>query len=221
MPAVDTAIVDIDGTLVDTNYQHAVSWYRAFRRYDIVIPVWRIHRHIGMGGDKMVGAVAGDDVENRLGDKLRDAWSEEFNPVIDEIMPLPGARELLAEIRNRGFRLVLASSGNPDHTEHYLDLLDARSLAEAWTTSKDVEETKPAPDLLQVAMSKVDGAHPVMIGDTTWDCEAAARVDVPSIAILSGGFGEDELRAAGAGSVFPDPNELCARLDDTPLAGTR
>ena len=221
MPAVDTAIVDIDGTLVDTNYQHAVSWYRAFRRYDVVIPVWRIHRHIGMGGDKMVGAVAGDDVENRLGDKLRDAWSEEFNPVIDEIMPLPGARELLAEIRNRGFRLVLASSGNPDHTEHYLDLLDARSLAEAWTTSKDVEETKPAPDLLQVAMSKVDGAHPVMIGDTTWDCEAAARVDVPSIAILSGGFGEDELRAAGAGSVFPDPNELCARLDDTPLAGAR
>ena len=221
MTRPDTAILDIDGTLVDTNYHHALAWYRAFRRFDLVIPAWRLHRHIGMGGDQMVAAVAGDDVEEQHGDELREAWTEEFAPLIDEIAPLPGARELLEEVRRRGYRLVLASSGKPDHTDHYLDLLDARSLAEAWTTSKDVDATKPAPDLLEVAMSKVDGGRPVLVGDTTWDCIAARRIDVPAVAVLTGGFSAEELRAAGAGWVFDSLVDLRDRLDETPLVGDR
>ncbi|MDQ3887394.1 MAG: HAD-IA family hydrolase, partial [Actinomycetota bacterium] len=165
----DTAVLDIDGTLVDTNYQHALSWYRAFRRYDITLPLWRIHRTIGMGGDQLVGALAGEQVETEHGDELRAAQVEEFDPMLDELSPFDGARTLLVEIHRRGFKLVLASSGKAKHVDRYLDLLDARSLAEAWTTSEDVESTKPAPDLLQVAMDKVDSTHPVMIGDSTWD----------------------------------------------------
>ena len=221
MTRPDTAILDIDGTLVDTNYHHALAWYRAFRGLDLVIPAWRLHRHIGMGGDQMVAAVAGDDVEEQHGDELWDAWTEEFAPLIDEIAPLPGARELLEEVRRRGYRLVLASSGKPDHTDHYLDLLDARSLAEAWTTSKDVDATKPAPDLLEVAMSKVDGGRPVLVGDTTWDCIAARRIDVPAVAVLTGGFSAEELRAAGADWVFDSLVDLRDRLDDTPHARDR
>src|SRR4051794_17370751 len=107
----DTAIFDVDGTLVDSNYQHALAWSRAFRRFDITGPLWRIHRGIGMGGDLFVPAIAGPDVEEAHGDDLRRAWSEEFDQLIDEIQPFDGVGELLAEVKARGFRLVLASSG--------------------------------------------------------------------------------------------------------------
>jgi beta-phosphoglucomutase-like phosphatase (HAD superfamily) len=148
----DTAIFDVDGTLVDTNYQHALAWYRAFRRIDVTVPTWRIHRAIGMGGDQLVAAVTDDDVERRHGDELRELWGEEFEPMLGEVQPFEGATELLQEVRDRGFRVVLASSGKQEHVEHYLDLIDGRQLAQAWTTSDDVEATKPAPDLVRVAL---------------------------------------------------------------------
>lgn len=217
MSASDTAIVDIDGTLVDTNYHHALAWARAFHRFDIVVPVWRIHGHIGMGGDQLVEAVAGAEAEEQYGEELRHSWTEAFDSMLDGIVPLAGARDLLLDLRRRGLQLVLASSGKPDHTEHYLDLLDARSIVDAWTTSEDVDATKPAPDLLEVAAGKVEGAQPTLIGDSTWDCVAARRVDLPSIAVLTGGFCEHELRAAGAGWVFDSLPDLQSKLDETPL----
>jgi len=213
----DTAVVDVDGTLVDTNYQHALGWFRAFRRVDVTLPLWVIHRHIGMGGDQLVEAVAGREVEQRYGDEVRDAWKAEFDPMLKEIVPLPGARELVAEVKRRGFRLVLASSGNPQHVEHFLDLLEARQLADAWTTSEDVETTKPAPDLIKVAVDKVDGARAVAIGDTTWDAVAAGKLEVPSIAVRTGGFSAEELREAGAGWVYESLEALREDLDATPL----
>jgi len=216
---VDTALVDVDGTLVDSNYQHALAWYRAFRRFDIVVPVWQVHRHIGMGGDQIVGALAGDEAEVRHGEALREAWTEEFEPMQEEIAALPGARDLLAALGDRGLKVVLASSGESQQIEHYLDLLDARAVVADWTTSKDVRQTKPAPDLLQVALDKVGGGSPVMIGDSTWDCVAAGRLQVASVAILTGGFSEQELTEAGAHSVFASVEELKDNLDRTPLAG--
>src|SRR3954471_6680624 len=133
------AVLDVDGTLVDTNYQHALAWYRAFRALGETYPVWRIHRLIGMGGDRLVAALGGEEVEERIGDEVRDRWVDEFDRLIDEIAPLPGARELLQELRRRGHRVVLASSGKPQHVDYFLDLLKARELAEAWTSSEDVE----------------------------------------------------------------------------------
>jgi HAD superfamily hydrolase (TIGR01549 family) len=218
---VDTAIFDVDGTLVDTNYQHALAWFRAFRRVGVVLPLWRIHRHIGMGGDQIVAALAGDDVEKAHGEELRSAWKEEFAPFLAEVQPFAAAHEVLADVRRRGFRVVLASSGAPDHVDHYLDLIDGRSVAEAWTTSADVERTKPEPDLVQVAVQRVHGSHPVMIGDSTWDCIAAKRAGVPSLAVRTGGFSVDELTDAGALRVFESLEELRSHLDDTPLAAPR
>ncbi len=214
---MDTAVFDLDGTLVDTNYQHTLAWFRAFRRFGITLPAWEIHRHIGMGGDQLVGALAGDDAEAAHGDDLRRAWTEEFQPMLGEIVPLAGAHALLAEVRRRGFRLVLASSGESDQVEHHLDLIGARDLVEAWTTSADVQATKPAPDLVEVAVAKVDGADAVMVGDSTWDIETAKRTGVPSIAVRTGGFSDAELRDAGAAQVFGSLEEFRSRLDETAL----
>lgn len=217
----DTAVLDVDGTLVDTNYQHALAWFRAFARFDVTLPVWRLHRAIGMGGDQLVAAVAGDEFERSHGDAAREAWVEEFEPLRPEVRPFDGARDLLVELGRRGWTVVLASSGKADHVEGYLDLLDARELCAGWTTSDDAEATKPAPDLLQVAVERVSGRSGVLLGDSTWDCEAAKNAGMPSIAVRTGGFSVEELTGAGAQTVFDSLPELMAELDGTALARPR
>ena len=214
----DTAIFDVDGTLVDTNYHHALAWYRAFRRFDITRPLWRIHRGIGMGGDVFVPEVAGADVERAHGDDLREAWTEEFDQLIGEVQPFEATRALLEEVKERGFRLVLASSGKTKHVEAFLDLFGGHDLADAWTTSDDAERSKPEPDIVQMALAKVEGASGVMVGDSVYDVMAAGRIGIPTIAVRTGGFGADELRDAGAAQVFDSLGELHAALDETALA---
>ncbi len=217
----DTAIFDVDGTLVDTNYHHALAWARAFKRYDIVRPLWRIHRGIGMGGDMFVPHLAGEDVEERCGEELRDAWVEEFDKLLGEVQPFEGARELLAEIKGRGFRLVLASSGKTKHVEQFLDMIGGKDIADAWTTSDDAEKSKPEPDIVQTALARVEGAQGVMIGDSVWDCEAAGRIGIPTVAVRTGGFSVAELEEAGATRVFDSLRALHDYLDETPLAEPR
>jgi len=213
-----TAVLDIDGTLVDTNYQHAVAWYRAFRRHGLTLPVWRIHRSIGMGGDQLVPALAGERWEAEHGEAVRSTEKECYLELIEEVEPLPGARDLIERLKGEGHAVVLASSAKQDEVGHYLDLLDARELVDAWTMSDDVEVTKPAPDLVKAALDKVDGTDgAVMLGDSTYDCEAAARAGVPTVALLTGGFSREELAEAGASVVYESLEELLEHLDDTPF----
>jgi HAD superfamily hydrolase (TIGR01549 family) len=207
-------ILDIDGTLVDTNYHHALAWYRAFRQHDVVLPIWRIHRAIGMGGDQLVAAVAGDEVEEKKGDDIRDAEGPLYMAMIEEVEPFDGARELVRELCDQGRTVVLASSAKENEVDHYLDLLEARDVVAAWTTSADVEQTKPEPDLVTAAMEKAETDEAVMVGDTVWDCEAAKRAGIETVAVLSGGFSESELKEAGAISVF----ESVAELRESPEA---
>jgi HAD superfamily hydrolase (TIGR01549 family) len=214
-----TAILDIDGTLVDTNYHHALAWYRAFRQHGELLPIWRIHRHIGMGGDQLVESLCGKRVEDEKGDDIRTAEKALYMALIEEVEPFAGARELIRELREAGHPVVLASSAKPDEVEHYLELLDARDLVDAWTDSGDVEVTKPEPDLVHAAMEKAGQGEAVMVGDSTWDCEAAKRAGVPTIAVLTGGFSEAELREAGAAVVFTSIDELRERVRETPLDG--
>src|SRR5579859_4649601 len=198
------AVLDIDGTLVDTNYQHTLAWFRAFRSEGIVLPMWRIHRHIGMGGDQLVEALTDEETDRRYGDQIRAQESERYMELIGEVEPMQESRELIEDLRARGHTVVLASSAKEDEVDHYLDLLDARSLANGWTTSADVEETKPEPDLIKAALERVDGSleNAVMVGDTPWDVHAAGRADVRTIAVLSGGFAIEELEESGAVAVF-------------------
>ncbi len=213
------AILDIDGTLVDTNYHHAVSWFRAFRDHDITLPIWQLHRHIGMGGDQLVLAVTDDETEDRLGDEVRSAESDHYMEMIDEVRPMEGAHALIAELSRRGHQVVFASSAKEQEVDVYLDLLDAREIAEAWTTSADVESTKPAPDLVNAALEKVDAKpdQAVLIGDTPWDVEAALKAGVPTLTVLTGGFSAQELTDAGAVSVFESVAQLREQLNWTAL----
>jgi HAD superfamily hydrolase (TIGR01549 family) len=212
------AILDVDGTLVDTNYQHTLAWYRAFRQHEIVLPIWRIHRHIGMGGDQLVESLAGGQVESEQGDDIRSAEKALYLALIEEVAPLAGARDLIVDLGNSGHPVVLASSAKPDEVDHYLDLLDARELVDGWTTSGDVEATKPDPDLVRAAVDKAGTDDAVMVGDSTWDCEAARRAGVETIAVLTGGFSKQELLDAGALGVFESIEELRERRSETPLA---
>jgi HAD superfamily hydrolase (TIGR01509 family) len=195
------AILDVDGTLVDSNYFHAVAWYRAFRRSGTTLPLADLHRHMGMGGDQLVADVAGEDFEREHGDEVRAAEGEEYGRLIGEVAVLEGADELIEALRSRGDTVILASSAKQDEVEHYLGLLDATDLP--YTTSADVESTKPAPDLVEAALAKAgaDGEDAVMLGDSTYDCEAAGRAGVRAIGLLTGGFSEEELRGAGAADV--------------------
>jgi HAD superfamily hydrolase (TIGR01509 family) len=214
-----TAILDIDGTLVDTNYHHAIAWYRAFRQQGLVLPVWRIHRHIGMGGDQLVAALAGEGFDREQGDDVRAAETVLYTELIGEVQPLAGARALMEDLKGAGHTVVLASSAKPTELEHYLTLLDARSLADDWTDSGDVERTKPEPDLVLAALEKAT-AKPkdaVMIGDSIWDCRAAKAARVRSIGVLTGGFSEAELLEAGASKVFTSVEDLRSRLQETIL----
>ncbi len=212
------AILDIDGTLVDTNYHHAVAWYRAFRQHDKLIPIWRIHRHMGMGGDQLVGELAGDDWEAEHGEDVRAAEKTLYMALIEEVEPLEGARGLMEDLKARGHTVVLASSAKSNEVDHYLDLLDARDLADGWTTSADVEATKPEPDLVKAAVEKAGGGDAVMVGDSIWDVEAARRAGLETVTVLTGGFSAAELRDAGAACVFESIEALREGLDDTPLA---
>ena len=211
------AILDVDGTLVDTNYQHALAWYRAFRQHDKLLPIWRIHRHIGMGGDQLVAALAGEDWDEEHGDDVRAAEKALYLALIEEVEPLEGARELIEDLKEQGHSVVLASSAKESEVDHYLDLLDARDLADDWTTSADVDATKPEPDLVKAAIEKAGEGDAVMVGDTTWDVEAAKRAGIETIAVLTGGFSEAELRDAGAGWVFESIQSLRERLGETPF----
>ena len=172
-----------------------------------------------MGGAQLVAALAGDDVENEKGEDIRTAEKALYMAMIHEVRPLPGARRLIETLKDRGHKVVLASSAKQDEIDHYIDLLDARELADDWTSSADVEKTKPEPDLVQTALEKVGGGDAVMIGDSVWDVEAAKRAGIPTIAVRTGGFGVDELMDAGAACVFNSIDDLLDDMKDTPLAG--
>ncbi len=215
MASFDTVVLDIDGTLLDSNYHHALAWSRAF---DAVLgrhlPIAAIHRHIGMGGDRLVAAVAGAEAEQRHGDDVRDRWEQEYDEMIEQTRLFDGARELLVAIGEAGLQVALASSSIPKHAERPLELLRAGEHSDAWTTSEDAEESKPDPELLDVALQKVQGGRAVMIGDSVWDVEAADAQGIPTIGLLCGGYGHRELLDAGAVAVYDDPADLLTHLDE-------
>lgn len=216
--APDTAVLDVDGTLVDSTYHHAVAWFRAFAALSEPQPLWRLHRLIGLGGDRLVAAAAGDDVEARLGDDLRSRWDEEYTAIEDEVRPMAGARDLLAELRRRGWKVALGSSSLPGHTAHGVELLGGRDAVDAVTSSADAESSKPAPDIWAAALEAAGGRSGIGLGDSTFDVESAGNLGWPCIAVRSGGFGVAELEDAGAVLVVDDVAELLARIDETPFA---
>ena len=211
---MDTVVLDVDGTLLDSNFHHALAWSRAFQRHDLTVPLWRIRDAIGMGGDRLVAAVAGEEVERERGDDVRDAWEKEYDALIGETRLLPGARELLDALKERGVDVALASSSIPEHAARAFELLDAEQRTDAATTSEDAEESKPDPQLIEAALDRVGGGAACVVGDSVWDVEAAKAAGLPAYGLLCGGTSAATLLEAGAVAVYTDPADLLEHLDD-------
>jgi HAD superfamily hydrolase (TIGR01549 family) len=214
---VPAALLDVDGTLIDANYHHALAWYRAFRAHGVVLPVWRIHRHIGMGGDQLVPALV-PGIDEELHDAIEETRGKRYAELIDEVRPFDQAHELIADLKARDLTVVLASSSPQEELDHYLDLLDARELLDAWTTKDDVAKTKPKPDLVVAALEQAETDEAVLMGDTGWDVEAAKRAGLVTICLITGGWSRGELLDAGAAAVYESLAELRQNLAKPPLS---
>ncbi|MGH3154578.1 MAG: HAD family hydrolase [Streptosporangiaceae bacterium] len=212
---VRAALFDVDGTLVDTNYLHAVTWWQAFGQAGFHVPMADIHRAIGMGSDQLLGQLLPADRDTSGDADLRAAHSTLYATYWSRLRPLPGAADLLRACKKRGLAVVLASSADEPEFNALRAALDAEDAIDAATFAGDVESSKPAPDLVQAALDRV-GVPPqeaVFTGDTVWDVQACQKAGVPCIGLLSGGISRDELAAAGAAEVYPGPADLLAALD--------
>ena len=215
---IDTVLLDLDGTLVDSVYQHTAAWRAAFRDVGVDVASHRLHRSIGMGGDRLVTAVAGESVENAVGDEVRARHKEHLDERFHEIMATDGAVELLEELRTRGFTLVLASSADKELSERLLEVVEgAAPLLHDRVAGGDADESKPAPNLVEVALGSVSPDRAVMLGDTVWDVESTARAGVACLGLRTGGISTAELLEAGAASVHDTPRDLLEHLDETLL----
>ncbi len=207
---ITAALFDVDGTLVDTNYLHAVTWWQAFAQAGHNVPMAPIHRAIGMGSDQLLDALLPASRDTGADPGIRAAHSALYATYWSRIRPLPGAAELLRASRRSGLTAVLASSADPQEFAVLREVLGAEDAIDEATSAGDVETSKPAPDLVEVALRKA-GARPegaVFVGDTVWDVRACQRAGVPCIALRSVGTGAAELLDAGAVAVFCDPADL-------------
>ena len=212
MPGKSAVVLDLDGTLVDSVYVHALAWREAFRAVGLDVPTYELHRAVGMGGDRLVAAVAGDAAEHAVGDVVRKLHDELFHDRLPEVHPLVGATELLGACRDHGLRMVLASSSPPELTDALLSMVeDAHLIGDVVSGAEG--PSKPAPDLVELALDRAQTSHAFLVGDAVWDVEAAGRAGIPCVGLLTGGYSEAELRQAGAVAVFDTPWSLAAHLD--------
>ncbi len=208
-----TVVLDLDGTLVDSVYVHTLAWRAAFRDVGVAVAGQRIHRLIGMGGDRLVAAATDATVEEAVGDEVRRRHAQHLDELFPHITPADGAVELLLALHDHDIEVVLASSGERDMTDRLLELLgDARFVLDATITGSDAERSKPDGELLEVALESVDAKSAVVLGDAVWDVEAARDAGVPCIGVLTGGFAASELTEAGAVDVVEFPRQLAERL---------
>ncbi|MBV8985257.1 MAG: HAD family hydrolase [Acidimicrobiia bacterium] len=209
-------IFDIDGTLVDTNYLHAIAWRRAFVDCGEDVATARIHRMIGAGSEVLLRELLGD-----VRTDVKKAWRGHFDELKPEIRPFADAASLLRAVKERGATVVLASSSEQEDVDALLAAIDADDAIAEVTSAGDVSDAKPSPEVFQMAMDKagLDPAGTVAVGDTVWDVEAAARAGLRCVCVLSGGIGQAELDAAGALAVYPDVSTLLRDLDGSPLLG--
>jgi HAD superfamily hydrolase (TIGR01509 family) len=211
-------LFDVDGTLVDNSYFHAVAWWRAVRELGELVPMARLHRLVGMGGDQYVQALF-----HRDWPELREAHSRQVAPFYDEMVAVPRAGDLLRAVRDHGLRVVFASSASAGELDRLRRIVGADEAVDEVVSASDVEASKPAPDIFQVALRKaaVDPGRAIAVGDTRWDVEAAGRSGLACIGVLTGGWSREELERAGAAAVYRDTEELLAELDRSPIAGLR
>lgn len=213
-----TVLFDVDGTLVDTTYLHAVAWFRACRQEGHVVPMARLHRRIGMGSERLLDDLLPGRDRDR-DDVLKAAHAEHLAAAAGLLERLPGARDLLEAIDQRGARVVLATSAAPVELRALRAALDAENVISAVTSAADADASKPAPDILRAALEAAgsDADHAIMVGDSPWDVLAARHAGLACVTVTCGGTSHDELARAGAAAVYADPADLLAHLDESPI----
>jgi HAD superfamily hydrolase (TIGR01509 family) len=213
------ALFDVDGTLVDTNYLHAVTWWQAFAQAGHLVAMTDIHRSIGMGSDQMLDHLLPDNRDRDADADMRASHTALYAAYWSRLRALPQAADLLRACHDRGLAVVLASSAGDPEFRSLRAALDAEDVIDAATFSGDVDASKPAPDLVEVALEKAGASarEAVFVGDTVWDVQACQKAGVPCIGLLSGGISRDELLQAGAAQVYSDPAELLADLGNSLL----
>ncbi len=212
---VEALLIDVDGTLIDSNPLHTLAWLRAFRRLGREVEANRVLHQIGMGGDQLAPTILGEEAGGDA-ERAKALWIEEYsrNGLVDHAEPLPGAVDLLRTLKERGIRVALASSGEQRDIDRYVDLLGGREMFTELVSSADVEETKPAPDIFAVALERLGRpASAVAVGDTVFDVEAAGKLGVPCVCVLTGGIERQVLVDAGATAVYTDAADVVAHLD--------
>ncbi|HEX4600037.1 MAG TPA: HAD family hydrolase [Gemmatimonadales bacterium] len=211
-------LFDLDGTLVDSVYQHVLAWREALERGGIELAVWRIHRRIGMSGGLFINALlreTGGKVSRDQAAKIQRAHAEAYGRLVSQVRPLPGARELLAHLTRSRVPWAIATSGLLESARPALDLLDLPPGVPIITRDQ-VEHAKPDPDLFLAAAERLGApiGDAIVVGDSVWDLLAARRARSLSVGLLSGGYGEEELERAGAYRVYEDPADLLRHLDE-------
>jgi HAD superfamily hydrolase (TIGR01549 family) len=211
-------LFDLDGTLIDSVYQHVVAWREALEEVGINLAVWKIHRRIGMSGGLFINALArelGTELDLATADRLRSLHAEAYIRQVDSVRPLPGAVDLLATLTDLGVSWAIATSGAERYARFALELLQLPADTPL-VTRDQVRYAKPDPDLFLTAASliEVDILDSVVVGDSVWDLLAAQRARALGIGLLSGGYGREELIYAGAFRVYEDPRDLLAHLDE-------
>jgi len=210
-------VLDLDGTLVDSVYQHVVAWQAALHDVGLHVSSVRVHDAIGLGGDRLVAHLAGDAAEAAVGDDVRDLHDKYFRMVLRTICPLDGASELVEALGQQGHRVVLASSSEADLVDELLDIVDVGHLLDAVVSASDGAASKPAPDIVELAVSRGGGGQGIVVGDATWDALSAEAAGMPCIGLRSGGVPAERLKSAGASWVYDGPRDLLQGLETSPL----
>jgi HAD superfamily hydrolase (TIGR01549 family) len=219
MAGIYGVILDVDGTLVDSNDAHTRAWIEALAEDGVQVEYEKVRRLIGMGGDKLLPEASGIEKDSeqgeRIGQRRRKIFTKRYLPYLK---PFPRTRDLLLRMREAGLKLVIASSAQAEELEQLLKIAGADDLVEATTSSSDAEQSKPDPDIIEAAVQN-SGFGPgelIMLGDTPYDIEAVQKAGVRTMAVQCGSWQEPEL--AGALAVYQDPADLLARFDDSPFA---
>ena len=213
------ALFDVDGTLVDTNYLHVVTWWEAFRQCGHTVPMTAIHRTVGMGSDKLVAHLLGEERDHRQDATTTEAHKSLFATYLERLSALEGAADLLRAVSQRGWQVLLASSAGEYELNAMRSAIGADQYIAAATSADDVDASKPAPNLVNQALDRagVPASRAVFVGDTVWDVQSSARAGVDCVALLSGGIPEADLRRAGALAVYDGPRHLLTEIDSSPL----
>lgn len=210
-------VLDLDGTLVDSVYQHVVAWHAAFRDVGLRVSAVRVHEAIGMGGDRLVAHVAGDPAETAVGDDVRKLHDEYFRSHLRTVCDLDGAADLVETLAAHGHRLALVSSSEAELVDDLLELVGVRRHLSVVLTGSEDAPTKPAPDMVELAIERAGGGKAIVVGDAVWDALSAEAAGVPCIGLRSGGISAERLTSAGASWVYDGPRDLLDRLEGGPL----